>query len=180
MRTYVPKRGEVQCDWWVVDAQGKTLGRMATEIASRIRGKHKPGFTPFLDTGDHVIVVNAEKVVLTGNKLQNKYYRKQTVKKLELMIEVAQRPSVTIIEALELQRKLLKITGTQMAEVLGISKVHYSMMINGKEDAKLPRKAYGRAFIIGVPYKVLLFDEASFPHANQTESSPPAGEPEGV
>jgi large subunit ribosomal protein L13 len=78
MRTYVPKRGEIQSDWWVVDAEGKTLGRMATEIASRIRGKHKPGFTPFLDTGDHVIVVNAKKVVLTGNKLQNKYYRKHS------------------------------------------------------------------------------------------------------
>jgi large subunit ribosomal protein L13 len=76
MRTYVPKRDEIARDWWVVDAEGKTLGRLATQVALRLRGKHKPSFTPFLDTGDHVIVVNAEKLVLTGNKLKDKYYRK--------------------------------------------------------------------------------------------------------
>ena len=76
MRTYVPKRDEIERDWWVVDAEGKTLGRLATQVALRLRGKHKPSFTPFLDTGDHVIVVNAKKVVLTGNKLKDKYYRK--------------------------------------------------------------------------------------------------------
>ena len=75
MRTYVPKQGEIRSDWWLVDATGLTLGRLATEIAIRLRGKHKPAFTPFLDTGDHVVVVNAEKVVLTGRKLQQKMYR---------------------------------------------------------------------------------------------------------
>ena len=74
MKTYVPKQGEVQHDWWLVDAEGLTLGRLATNVASRLRGKHKPIFTPFLDTGDHVVVINAEKVVLTGNKLEAKYY----------------------------------------------------------------------------------------------------------
>jgi len=78
MRTYVPKRDEIARDWWVVDAEGKTLGRLATQVALRLRGKHKPSFTPFLDTGDHVIVVNAEKIVLTGNKLKDKYYRKHS------------------------------------------------------------------------------------------------------
>jgi len=78
MRTYVPKRDEIARDWWVVDAEGKTLGRLATQVALRLRGKHKPSFTPFLDTGDHVIVVNAEKLVLTGNKLKDKYYRKHS------------------------------------------------------------------------------------------------------
>ncbi len=78
MRTYVPKQGEVQHDWWVVDAAGKTLGRLATEVALRLRGKHKPCFTPFLDTGDHVVVVNASKVVLTGKKLDDKYYRRHS------------------------------------------------------------------------------------------------------
>lgn len=78
MRTYVPKQGEIARDWWLVDAEGKTLGRLATEIATRLRGKHKPSFTPFLDTGDHVIVVNAEKLVLTGNKLADKYYRRHS------------------------------------------------------------------------------------------------------
>jgi large subunit ribosomal protein L13 len=78
MRTYVPKRDEIEREWWVVDADGKTLGRIATQVALRLRGKHKPTFTPFLDTGDHVIVVNAEKLVLTGNKLKDKYYRKHS------------------------------------------------------------------------------------------------------
>ena len=76
MRTYVPKQEELQHDWWLVDAEGQTLGRLATKVAIRIRGKHKPTFTPFLDTGDHVVVVNAEKLVLTGNKLKDKYYRR--------------------------------------------------------------------------------------------------------
>ncbi len=78
MKTYVPKLNELQHDWWLVDAEGLTLGRLATEVATRIRGKHKPTFTPFLDTGDHVVVVNAEKVVLTGNKIQQKMYRKHS------------------------------------------------------------------------------------------------------
>jgi len=78
MKTYVPKQAEIQRGWWLVDAGGKTLGRVATVIASHLRGKHKPMFTPFLDTGDHVIVVNAEKVVLTGRKLEQKLYRRHS------------------------------------------------------------------------------------------------------
>ena len=76
MKTYVPKQDQISREWWLVDATGMTLGRLATEVASRLHGKHKPSFTPFLDTGDHVIVVNAEKVVLTGRKLQSKLYRR--------------------------------------------------------------------------------------------------------
>ena len=76
MKTYVPKLAELARDWWVVDAEGLTLGRLATEVASRLRGKHKPTFTPYLDTGDHVVVVNADKIRLSGNKLQDKYYRR--------------------------------------------------------------------------------------------------------
>ncbi len=76
MRTYTPKKGDIVRKWYVVDAEGQVLGRLATKVASVLRGKHKPQYTPFLDVGDHVIVVNAEKVVLTGNKLQDKiYYR---------------------------------------------------------------------------------------------------------
>ena len=76
MKTYVPKQDQISREWWLVDAAGMTLGRLATEVATTLHGKHKPSFTPFLDTGDHVIVVNAEKVVLTGRKLQNKLYRR--------------------------------------------------------------------------------------------------------
>ena len=74
MKTYVPKRDEIQHDLWVVDAEGLTLGRLATEVATRLRGKHKPGFTPFLDTGDHVIVINASELQLTGGKMDGKIY----------------------------------------------------------------------------------------------------------
>lgn len=76
MKTFSAKKGEVPGDWYVVDASGKTLGRLASEIAFRLRGKHKPEYTPHIDTGDHVVVINAEKVRVTGNKLdQKRYYR---------------------------------------------------------------------------------------------------------
>ena len=74
MKTYTPKANEIERNWFVVDAAGKPLGRMATEIARVLRGKHKPMFTPHLDTGDHVIVINASDVMLTGNKASQKTY----------------------------------------------------------------------------------------------------------
>ena len=74
MKTYTPKERDIQREWWVVDAEGKTLGRLATKVASILRGKHKPMFTPHLDVGDYVVVVNAEKVALTGNKADQKTY----------------------------------------------------------------------------------------------------------
>lgn len=75
MKTYVPKQGDVVRAWWLVDATGMTLGRLSTVVASRLAGKHKPVYTRYEDTGDHVIVVNAEKVKLTGRKLTGKLYR---------------------------------------------------------------------------------------------------------
>ena len=76
MKTYSAKPGEVTREWYLVDAEGKTLGRLATQIADTLRGKQKPQFTPHVDTGDFVIVVNAEKIQVTGNKLdQKRYYR---------------------------------------------------------------------------------------------------------
>ncbi|WP_348729036.1 50S ribosomal protein L13 [Rheinheimera texasensis] len=74
MKTFTAKPESVQRDWFVVDAAGKTLGRLSTEIASRLRGKHKPEYTPHVDTGDYIIVVNADKVTVTGNKAKNKMY----------------------------------------------------------------------------------------------------------
>ena len=74
MKTYSAKSKEVHQNWLLVDATGQTLGRMATEIASRLRGKHKPEFTPHVDTGDYVVVINAEKVSVTGNKSRDKLY----------------------------------------------------------------------------------------------------------
>lgn len=74
--TYMAKASEINRKWYVVDAEGKTLGRLSTEVATLLRGKHKPTFTPHVDCGDHVIIINAEKIELTGKKLTDKiYYR---------------------------------------------------------------------------------------------------------
>ena len=78
MKTYSAKAESVQRDWYVVDAAGKTLGRLAAEVALRLRGKHKPEFTPHVDTGDYIVVVNAEKVAVTGNKAAKKIYYSHT------------------------------------------------------------------------------------------------------
>lgn len=78
MKTYSAKPAEVERDWYVVDAAGKTLGRMASEIAHRLRGKHKPEYTPHVDTGDYIVVINAEKVQVTGNKTSDKMYHAHT------------------------------------------------------------------------------------------------------
>ena len=78
MRTFSAKPHEVRRDWYVVDAEGRTLGRLATEIARRLRGKHKPEYTPHVDTGDYIVVINAEKVRVTGNKLKDKMYHRFT------------------------------------------------------------------------------------------------------
>jgi large subunit ribosomal protein L13 len=78
MKTYSAKPETVKRDWYVVDATGKTLGRLATELARRLRGKHKPEYTPHVDTGDYLVVVNADKVAVTGRKEQNKLYHYHT------------------------------------------------------------------------------------------------------
>ncbi|MBU1190418.1 MAG: 50S ribosomal protein L13 [Gammaproteobacteria bacterium] len=78
MKTYSAKPETVKRDWYVIDATGKTLGRLATELAHRLRGKHKAEFTPHVDTGDYLVVVNADKVAVTGRKEQNKLYHHHT------------------------------------------------------------------------------------------------------
>src|SRR3989475_10528588 len=78
MPTVIPKESEIERRWFVVDAQGQVLGRLASRVASILRGKHKPTFTPHLDLGDHVVVINAEKIHLTGRKLTDKVYRWHT------------------------------------------------------------------------------------------------------
>jgi len=78
MRTFVAKPDEVKRGWYIVDAEGQTLGRLAAKIAYRLRGKHKPEFTPHVDCGDYIVVVNADKIVVTGNKAKNKTYYHST------------------------------------------------------------------------------------------------------
>ena len=78
MKTFSAKPQEVQSSWYLVNAEGQTLGRLASQIASRLRGKHKPEYTPHVDTGDYIVVVNAEKIHVTGRKLKDKIYYKHT------------------------------------------------------------------------------------------------------
>ena len=78
MKTFTATPATIKREWCVVDATDKTLGRLATELASRLRGKHKPEFTPNMDTGDHMVVINAEKIKVTGNKLEDKMYYRHT------------------------------------------------------------------------------------------------------
>ncbi len=78
MKTFSAKPQEVRPSWYLVNVEGQTLGRLASQIASRLRGKHKPEYTPHVDTGDYIVVVNAEKIYVTGRKLKNKIYYKHT------------------------------------------------------------------------------------------------------
>lgn len=101
-RTYCPKQGEIERRWFVVDAAGKTLGRLSTEVARVLTGKHKPSYVPHLDTGDFVIVVNAEQAVLTGKKEFDKMYYRQSGRpgglKAETANELRQRRPERLIE----------------------------------------------------------------------------------
>jgi large subunit ribosomal protein L13 len=106
MRTYSPKAGEIERDWYVVDAAGATLGRLATAVAQVLRGKHKPTWAPHLDTGDFVIVVNAEKIALTGRKEEQKIYYRQSGRPGGLKAESAghlrrRRPVKIVDEAIK-------------------------------------------------------------------------------
>lgn len=120
MKSYMAKAEEVDRKWYVIDAQGKVLGRMASEIAKILRGKNKPIYTPHVDTGDFVIVINADKVVLTGNKLDQKMYRKHSLypgglKETPYRKIMAEKPERAVYEAVKgmlphnsLGRKMLK------------------------------------------------------------------------
>jgi large subunit ribosomal protein L13 len=104
MKTYSAKPGEVTRDWYVVDAEGQTLGRLATQIADTLRGKRKPQFTPHVDTGDFVIVVNADKIAVTGNKLDQKMYHRHSgypggLKSRTLREQLDRRPTEVIRKA---------------------------------------------------------------------------------
>ncbi len=78
MSTYMPKAGDITRKWYIIDAEGQTLGKVATKAADLLRGKHKPTFVPHMDCGDHVIIINADKIVLTGKKLEQKMYYHHT------------------------------------------------------------------------------------------------------
>jgi len=105
MKSFVPGEKEIQRQWHVVDAEGQILGRLATRVANLLTGKDKAVFTPFLDTGDHVIVVNADKIRLTGKKLADKYYRHHTgypggLRKVSAGVVMARNPERVVREAI--------------------------------------------------------------------------------
>ena len=104
MKTYMAKAESVERKWYVVDAEGMTLGRLASQVASVLRGKNKPTFTPNVDTGDFVIVINTDKVVLTGKKLENKFYRYHTgyiggLKEISYKKMMAEKSDLAVYEA---------------------------------------------------------------------------------
>lgn len=106
MKTYSAKSEEVQRAWHLIDLEGKTLGRVATEIAKILRGKNKPQYTPHVDTGDFVVVVNAEKIAVTGNKLQDKLYRRHSgypggLKEIALKDLLEKKPELVITYAVQ-------------------------------------------------------------------------------
>ena len=106
MSTYMPKSGDIVRKWYVLDAAGKPLGRVADEAAVLLRGKHKPQFAPHADCGDHVIIINAEKVVLTGNKLDQKMYYHHTgyignMKKVKYSTLMRTKPTFAVEKAVK-------------------------------------------------------------------------------
>jgi len=106
MKTYSAKAETVTRDWFVIDAAGKTLGRMATEIADRLRGKHKPEYTPHVDTGDYIVVINAEQVQVTGKKARDKIYYHHTgyvggIKAISFQDLIEKAPERTIQKAVK-------------------------------------------------------------------------------
>jgi large subunit ribosomal protein L13 len=106
MKTWNAKPGEVERNWYLVDAEGKTLGRLATQIAETLRGKGKPQYTPHVDTGDFVVVVNAEKIAVTGNKLDDKMYHRHSgypggLRSRTLREELERRPTEVLRKAVK-------------------------------------------------------------------------------
>jgi len=106
MKTFSAKADEVKREWFIIDAENVILGRMAAEIAKRLRGKHKPEYTPHVDTGDYIVVINAEKLAVTGNKMKNKIYYKHTgyvgnLKSITLEKQLQKHPEVVIETAVK-------------------------------------------------------------------------------
>jgi large subunit ribosomal protein L13 len=132
MKSYVAKTSEVQRKWYLIDAEGKTLGRLSTEIATILRGKHKPTFTPHVDGGDFVVVVNAAKVVLTGKKLDQKQYRYHTgyvggLKEISYRRMMAEKPEEVVSHAVNgmlPKNKLRKRMMTRLRVFSGMNHSH--------------------------------------------------------
>lgn len=138
-KTYLPNVAEIKRDWFVIDAAGMVLGRLATEVANILRGKNKPVFTPHLDMGDNVIIVNCDKVVLTGKKLDEKYYRYHTgypggLKEIPYRRMIAEKPELMVMHA---------VRGMLPKNKLGdamIKKLHLYAGPDHKHQAQQPKE----------------------------------------
>lgn len=121
-RTQTPKQGEVSKKWYLIDAKGKTLGRVATEVATLLRGKHKPNFAFNIDTGDHVIVINCKDLVLTGKKLDQKIYRRHSgylggMKEKTARVMMAQTPEKAMYLAVKGMLPHTKLGAKQLTKL---------------------------------------------------------------
>jgi large subunit ribosomal protein L13 len=126
MSTYFPKEGEIARKWYVVDATGQTLGRLASKVARILTGKNSPRYTPFIDTGDHVVVINCDKVKLTGLKSEQKVYRHYTgfpggLREEEFTKRLARKPELIVQDAIEGMLPKTKM-GRAMAKKLKVYK----------------------------------------------------------
>ncbi len=106
MSTYMPKAGDITRNWYLIDAEGQTLGKVATKAADLLRGKHKPTFAPHMDCGDHVIIINCDKIVLTGKKLEQKMYYHHTgyignMKQVKYSTLLAKKPEFVMTKAVK-------------------------------------------------------------------------------
>ena len=122
MKTYTAKPGEIQREWFLVDAEGKTLGRLATQIADRLRGKGKPAYPPHVDTGDFVVVVNAEKIAVTGQKLDQKIYYRHSgypggIKQRTLREQLERRPTEVLRKAVKGMLPKNKLASAQIGKL---------------------------------------------------------------
>jgi large subunit ribosomal protein L13 len=144
MSTYFPKEGEIVRKWYVVDASGQTLGRLAARVARVLAGKENPRYTPFLDTGDHVVVVNADKVKLTGLKAESKVYRHYTgypggLREEEFVKRFQRKPELVVQEAVEGMLPKSKL-GRAMAKKLKVYKGDKHPHTAQKPEALQPAK----------------------------------------
>ena len=122
MKTYTAKPGEIQREWFLVDAEGQTLGRLATRIADTLRGKGKPAYTPHVDTGDFVVVVNAEKIAVTGSKLDTKIYYRHSgypggIRQRTLREQLERRPTEVLRKAVKGMLPKNKLASAQITKL---------------------------------------------------------------
>ena len=122
MKTYTAKPGEITREWYLVDAEGQTLGRLATRIADTLRGKNKPQYTPHVDTGDFVVVINAEKVAVTGQKLDQKMYYRHSgypggLKERSLREQLERRPTEVLRKAVKGMLPKNKLAAAQIGKL---------------------------------------------------------------